>query len=92
MKLNDIQPIGDFVMVKELDLSGGDYQMGQGLVTPDTVSQWIPPQQGQVLAVGRDVTMIRPGQKVLYGLGAGRKHEGLGVIFLREGDLISELT
>lgn len=80
------RPTKDILMVEPLEVEG---LTSKGFLLPGTVTEWIPPQQGKVLAVGRDITKVAVGDKILYGLESGVLV--LGMLFLREGDIICEM-
>lgn len=72
-----------------------EYRQGAHVV-PATVAEWIPPTQGVVLACGDRVgnPQLRPGTRVLYGLGVGSEvllEDSTKVRLIREGDVICEL-
>jgi hypothetical protein len=80
------EPYGDKLFVRPLRTS---YRM-QGSIVPDTVAQWIPPTQGLVLRVGPRVNGVRPGDKVLYGLGVGTLLDH-GLLVIETEDVICRM-
>ena len=78
-----MQPTRKRLFVEVLEVEG---LSDRGFILPDTVSEWIPPTQGRVVAVGLEVERIRVGEKVLYGLGCGEEYNG--VLILHENDVI----
>jgi len=81
--LVDMRPTKHRLVVEVLEVEG---LSERGLLLPDTVSEWIPPTQGRVVAIGSGVGKTRVGEKVLYGLGAGTEYRGL--LVLHENDII----
>ena len=57
-----------------------------GMKVPDTVASFIPPQQGEVVAIGSDVAGVKVGDSVLFGLEVGVEFEGL--VFLKQADIV----
>jgi len=76
-------PLSRIVIVEPFEV---EEMMMDGLKVPDTVAAFIPPQQGEVVAVGRSVRGIEVGDRVLYGLEVGMEFAGL--VFLKENEIV----
>ena len=82
----EIRPTRKRLVVEVLEVGG---LSESGFLLPDTVTEWIPPTQGRVVAAGSGVEKTRVGEKVLYGLGAGTEYKDL--LILHEDDIICEM-
>ena len=67
---NEIVPKGAMVLLWPLLLEE-EYRTVGGLVLPSYIDNWVPPQQGEVIAVGPKAGRVRVGDVVVYGLGSG---------------------
>jgi len=97
MSIN-IQPLGDRVLLKELEAA--EEKIGS-IYVPDTAKE--KPQQGEVVAVGpgaldektgaRRPIDVAVGDKVIYAKYSGTevKHGGQKYILLAQGDLLAKL-
>ena len=97
MSIN-IQPLGDRVLLKELEAA--EEKIGS-IYVPDTAKE--KPQQGEVVAVGpgaidektgdRRPIDVNVGDKVIYAKYSGTevKHGGQKYILLSQGDLLAKL-
>lgn len=85
-----IRPIGAKIMLEPL--RGLEFFM-LGHKIPDTVMEDIPPCQGRVVAVGRRVTKVGPGARVVYSLGVEEEVTvgDEGFVFIDEQDVICVL-
>ena len=79
----EYKPRGKRLFVEVVEVDG---LSDHGFILPDTVSEWIPPTQGRVVAVGMEVERVGVGETVLYGLGCGEEYNG--VLILHENDII----
>ena len=89
LRVEDIKPVRGKLLVEDLDV--GLYELGGGLVMPATIKDWVPPQQGKVVAAGEDVG-IEIGKSVLFGLGLGEQFvaEDRRLRILSAGDLVMQ--
>lgn len=65
----DIRPLRDRVLV--CDMEHGDQKLSSGLIIPDDngTARGIKPRWGTVYAVGSEVTLVSPGDRVLISHG-----------------------
>jgi chaperonin GroES len=87
----NIQPLGDRVVLKQLDNT--EDKIGS-IYVPDTAKE--KPQQGEILAVGDDedlVKLLKVGDKVIYGKYAGTeiKYAGEKLMILERADVLAKL-
>lgn len=61
----------DLVLIKPSEITG-KFPGEAGLVMPNTTQQWVPPQQGKVVALGEEAMKVSVGDLVVYGLGCGK--------------------
>ncbi len=68
------------------------YRRGK-IVIPEGVTDKLMPQQGKILSVGPEVTLVGPGDTVLYGRHVGRKVRvnDESLLLMSESDLIAEI-
>jgi co-chaperonin GroES (HSP10) len=76
-QIKGLKPIGDNVIVRDMDFSGRQLASGIFLLSDDGKSEGIRPRWGRVYAVGPDQTDVVPGQWVLVE--HGRWSRGLEV-------------
>ena len=79
---------GSTMLVKPFAFEGA--MVMEGSIVPDTVASAIPPQQGEVLQIGRDIEFVKVGDNVIFGIGAGQGWEGL--LLLSEAEIICKIT
>lgn len=84
-----VVPLGDRVLVEPK--AAGEEKTAGGIIVNVVGEQ--KPVEGTVLAVGADVTTLRPGAAILYGKFAGMKLEvdKVEYLVLREGDVVARL-
>ncbi|MBC8389809.1 MAG: co-chaperone GroES [Actinobacteria bacterium] len=92
----DIQPLGDRVLIKQLE---AEEKTKGGIVLPDTVKE--KPQEGKVVAVGKGKILesgktqspeVKAGDRILYGKYSGTEvttKTGEEYIILREEDILA---
>lgn len=91
MTLDEITPLHDRLLIRPLHTP---VYKSRGHIVPETVTDWIPPTQGEVLKRGPLARKVRPGSRVLYGLGSGVRvtlEDNSEVLLLRERDVICEM-
>ena len=73
----DIRPLRDRVLV--CDMEHGDQKLASGLIIPDDngKERGIRPRWGTVYAVGSEVTVVKPGDRIL--ISHGRWTRGVNV-------------
>lgn len=76
-QIKGLKPIGDNVIVRDMDFSGRQLASGIFLLSDDGKSEGIRPRWGRVYAVGPDQQDVVPGQWVLVE--HGRWSRGLEV-------------
>jgi len=85
----ELEPLDDYVVIEPLD----DAETASGLIVPVNEASQI--KTGIVAAVGPDVTLVEPGDKVLYPREAGYEvrlaRSPLRVRVLRREDLIARI-
>ena len=91
-----IQPLGDRVLVKQLE---AEEKTKSGIVIPDTAKE--KPQEGEVIAVGKGKVMqdgkvvpleVKKGDRVLYGKYSGTEvttKDGEEYLIMREDDILA---
>ena len=85
-----ITPLHDRVIVQA---AAAEEKTAGGIIIPDTAKE--KPQYGTVLAAGPgkkdEPTMVKPGNKVLYGKYAGTEItiEGKEYLIMRESDILA---
>lgn len=91
-----IQPLGDRVVVKQLE---AENKTKGGILLPDTAKE--KPQEGEVIAVGKGKVMnngtvapleVKVGDKILYGKYSGNEittKEGEELLIMREEDILA---
>ena len=94
MAKTKVQPLGDRVLIKQLD---AEEKTKGGIILPDTAKE--KPQEAEVVAVGKgkveDGKTIAPevkaGDKVLYGKYSGTeiKVDGEEFIIVKEEDILA---
>ncbi len=93
-----IQPLGDRVLVKPLEM---EEKTKGGIVLPDTAKE--KPQEGEVVAVGAGKKLedgktvpleVKKGNKILFGKYAGTevKVEGEEHLIMREEDILAVIN
>jgi len=92
----DIKPLGDRVLIKQLEAEG---KTKGGIVLPDTAKE--KPQEGKVVAVGPGKVLesgkvqepeVKVGDKVLYGKYSGTEvttKSGEEYIIVKEEDILA---
>lgn len=85
----DLEPLDDYLVVEPLE----DSETASGLIVP--VNEASQTRTGIVTAVGPDVTLVEPGDKVLYPREAGfdvrMTRSPVRVRVLRREDLIARV-
>lgn len=86
-----VTPTRSLVLVRPLELRD-NYQLCSGLVAPGNITDWIPPQQGEVMARGPRVKGLSLGDVVVYGLGCGKKVrlDGVEMLVLDQSEIIGK--
>ncbi len=91
-----IQPLGDRVVIKQLE---AENKTKGGILLPDTAKE--KPQEGEVIAVGKGKVMdngtvapleVKVGDKILYGKYSGNEittKEGEEFMIMREEDILA---
>lgn len=91
-----IQPLGDRVVVKQLE---AESKTKGGILLPDTAKE--KPQEGEVVAVGKGKMLdngtvhaleVKVGDKVLYGKYSGNEittKDGEELLIMREEDILA---
>ena len=92
----NIQPLGDRVVVKQLE---AETKTKGGIVLPDTAKE--KPQEGKVVAVGKGKVLengtiqpleVKVGDKILYGKYSGNEittKEGEELLIMKEDDILA---
>lgn len=57
-----LKPLADKLIVKRLE---AEEKTASGIVLPDSAKE--KPEQGEVIAVGKDVKEVKKGEKVIFG-------------------------
>jgi chaperonin GroES len=93
-----IQPLGDRVVVKQLE---AEAKTKGGILLPDTAKE--KPQEGEVIAVGKGKVLdsgavqaleVKVGDRILYGKYSGNEittKEGQELLIMREEDILAIL-
>jgi chaperonin GroES len=93
-----IQPLGDRVVVKQLE---AEAKTKGGILLPDTAKE--KPQEGEVIAVGKGKVLdsgavqaleVKVGDKILYGKYSGNEittKDGQELLIMREEDILAIL-
>ena len=85
----ELEPLDDYLVVEPLD----DSETASGLIVP--INEAAQVRTGIVTAIGPDVTMVEPGDKVLYPRDAGFEvrlaRSPLRVRVLKREDLIARV-
>lgn len=93
-----IQPLGDRVVVKQLE---AESKTKGGILLPDTAKE--KPQEGEVVAVGKGKILdngsvspleVKVGDKILYGKYSGNEittKDGEQLLIMREEDILAIL-
>ena len=91
-KGEEIQPLRGLVLLRPFELCD-NYQTVGGVVLPDNIDNWIPPQQGEVIAFGPGASHVEIGDVVVYGLGAGFDTviDGKLALVLDESEIIGKV-
>ena len=94
MAKTKVQPLGDRVLIKQLEAE--DKTKG-GIILPDTAKE--KPQEAEVVAVGKGkvedgktiVPEVKVGDKILYGKYSGTeiKVDGEELIIVKEEDILA---
>ncbi len=91
-----IQPLGDRVVIKQLE---AENKTKGGILLPDTAKE--KPQEGEVIAVGKGKVMdngtvaaleVKVGDKILYGKYSGNEittKDGQEFLIMREEDILA---
>ena len=94
----DIKPLGDRILIKQLE---AEEKTKGGIVIPDTVKE--KPQEGKVIAVGEGKVLesgkvqapaVKAGDKILYGKYSGTEinaKDGEEYIIIKEEDILAIL-
>ncbi|MFH1641223.1 MAG: co-chaperone GroES [Candidatus Omnitrophota bacterium] len=92
----NIQPLGDRVVVKQLE---AETKTKGGIVIPDTAKE--KPQEGKIVAVGKGKLLengtiqpleVKVGDKVLYGKYSGNEittKDGEELLIMKEEDILA---
>lgn len=57
-----LKPLADKLIVKRLE---AEEKTASGIVLPDSAKE--KPEQGEVIAVGKDVKEVKKGEKIIFG-------------------------
>lgn len=80
-------------MIRPLNLEE-NYKLAEGIIASDKYKDWVPPQQGEVIAVGSEARKVKVGETVCYGLGSGKKFllDEEVILILLEEDIIGKVS
>ncbi|OGX68221.1 MAG: co-chaperone GroES [Paenibacillus sp. RIFOXYA1_FULL_44_5] len=83
-----IKPLGDRVVLEPVVK---EVTTVSGIVLPDSVKE--KPQEGKVVAVGKDLQELKLGDHVIFSKYAGTelKHDGKELLIMRESDILAVL-
>ena len=87
-----LQPLRGLVVLRPFELCE-NYRSVGSVIIPDNVRNWIPPQQGEVIALGPGAEKLSLGDVVVYGLGSGKDVvlDGKLALILDESEVIGRL-
>lgn len=88
----EITPRHSLVMLRPFELCD-NYQTVGGMLLPSNIDNWIPPQQGEVIALGPETERLEIGDVVVYGLGCGVDLilDGAFALILDESEIIGKV-
>ncbi|MDD3480685.1 MAG: co-chaperone GroES [Patescibacteria group bacterium] len=83
-----LKPLADRVILKRLE---AEERTASGIVLPDTAKE--KPEQGEVIAVGKDVKEVKKGDKVLFSKFAGTevKVNSEEYLVVKEEDILATI-
>lgn len=84
-----LQPLADRIVAKSLE---ADQTSPSGIIIPDTAKE--KPQMGEVIAVGKEVKEVKPGQKIIYAKYGPTevKVSGEELLILKEEDVLAVVS
>lgn len=83
-----LKPLSDKLVVKRLE---AEEKTASGIVLPDTAKE--KPEQGEVIATGKDVKEVKKGDKVIFGKYSPTeiKVDGTEYLVIKEEDVLAIL-
>ena len=81
-----LKPLADKLIVKRLE---AEEKTASGIVLPDSAKE--KPEQGEVIAVGKDVKEVKKGEKVIFGKYSPTevKVDGVEYLVIKEEDVLA---
>lgn len=81
-----LKPLADRVVLKRLE---AEEKTASGIVLPETAKE--KPEQGEVIACGKDVKEVKKGDKVIFSKYAGTeaKVSGTEYLIVKEEDILA---
>lgn len=81
-----LKPLSDRVIVKRLE---AEAKTASGIVLPDSAKE--KPEQGEVIACGKDVKEVKKGDKIIFGKYSPTevKLEGTEYLVIKEEDVLA---
>ncbi|MDD3679178.1 MAG: co-chaperone GroES [Patescibacteria group bacterium] len=81
-----LKPLADKLIVKRLE---AEEKTASGIVLPDSAKE--KPEQGEVIAVGKDVKEVKKGEKVIFGKYSPTevKVDGAEYLVIKEEDVLA---
>lgn len=81
-----MKPLGDRVILKRLE---AEEKTASGIVLPDSAKE--KPEQGEVIATGKDVKEVKKGDKVLFAKFSGTevKVDNAEYLVVKEEDILA---
>lgn len=82
----NLTPLGDRIVLEQVE---SEEKTASGIILPDSAKE--KPSEGKVLAVGKDVKEVKPGDKVLYSkYGPSEvKVDGKELMIVKEEDVLA---
>jgi chaperonin GroES len=83
-----LKPLADKLIVKRLE---AEEKTASGIVLPDTAKE--KPEQGEVMATGKDVKEVKKGDRVIFGKYSPTeiKVDGTEYLVIKEEDVLAIL-
>lgn len=83
-----LKPLSDKLVVKRLE---AEEKTASGIVLPDTAKE--KPEQGEVMATGKDVKEVKKGDRVIFGKYSPTeiKVDGTEYLVIKEEDVLAIL-
>ena len=81
-----LKPLADKLIVKRLE---AEEKTASGIVLPDSAKE--KPEQGEVIAVGKDVKEVKKGERVIFGKYSPTevKVDGVEYLVIKEEDVLA---